>query len=232
MKKVFALICLTTIVLVSISCRNASFKEVKIGSQTLMESNLSTEKFRNGDPIPEAKTEAEWRQASIEGKPAWCVYNNDLANEKKYGKLYNWYAVVDPRGLAPDGWHIPSDSEWTKLVEFLGGDDAAGVMLKSNTGWLENVESPDTTKKVMINGNGTNSSGFNALPGGERTEDGEFKDIGSDGSWWSSTDKGASILTQDGKSAWGRELGSSYNHFYKSFDQIKGRGKSVRCIKD
>lgn len=197
-----------------------------------MSSNLSTEKFRNGDLIPEAKTEAEWKQASIEGKPAWCIYNNDKANEEKYGKLYNWYAVIDPRGLAPEGWHIPGDDEWKKLTEFLGGDDAAGVMLKNNNGWLENVESPDTTKKVMVNGNGTNSSGFTALPGGYRDEFGSFKNIGEDGSWWTSSDNGASILSEEGKSAWARELGSSYKHFYRSFDQNKGEGKSVRCIKD
>ena len=84
-----------------------SSKKVKIGSHVCMTENVNLSVFRNGDPIPEAKTIDEWLKAGEEGKPAWCYYDNDPTNGKKYGKLYNWYAVNDSRQLAPDGWHIP-----------------------------------------------------------------------------------------------------------------------------
>jgi len=80
---------------------------VNIGTQTWMAKNLNVSIFANGDPIPEVKTNEEWKKAAEEKKPAWCYYENDPANGAIYGKLYNWYAVSDPRGLAPKGWHIP-----------------------------------------------------------------------------------------------------------------------------
>lgn len=102
---------------------------VTIGSQIWMTKNLDVANFRNGDPIPEAKTDAEWKAAGENEQPAWCYYDNDTANGTKYGKLYNWYAVNDPRGLAPTGYHIPTDAEWTKLSDYLGND--AGTKMKS-----------------------------------------------------------------------------------------------------
>lgn len=102
---------------------------VTIGSQIWMTKNLDVANFRNGDPIPEAKTDAEWEAAGENEQPAWCYYDNDTANGTKYGKLYNWYAVNDPRGLAPTGYHIPTDAEWTKLSDYLGND--AGTKMKS-----------------------------------------------------------------------------------------------------
>ena len=99
-----------------------TYKTVKIGTQTWMAENLNVSTFRNGDAIPEVKTDAEWAQAFKEEKPAWCYYDNDPANGAKYGKLYNGYAVViDPRGLAPAGFHIPSEVEWIKLASYLDG---------------------------------------------------------------------------------------------------------------
>src|ERR1043165_1390179 len=91
-------------------------QSVQIGTQTWSTKNLDVSKFRNGDAITEAKTAAEWMAAAEQRKPAWCYYNNDASNGKKYGKLYNWFAVSDPRGLAPDGWHVPSDAEWITLT--------------------------------------------------------------------------------------------------------------------
>ena len=108
--------------------------------------NLDVSTFRNGDAIPEAKTEAEWKEAGMNAQPAWCYYENDAANGKKYGKLYNWFAVNDARGLAPQGWHVPSDEEWTKLCDHLGGRHVAGEKMKSTTGWDDD-------------GNGTNEIG-------------------------------------------------------------------------
>jgi uncharacterized protein (TIGR02145 family) len=117
------------------SCENkASGQEIKIGPQIWATKNLDVITFRNGDTIPEAKTNEEWKKAGEEGKPAWCYYDNDPENGKKYGKLYNWYAVNDPRGLAPKGWHVPSDAEWIVLIDYLGGEEVAGTKMKSSSG--------------------------------------------------------------------------------------------------
>ena len=107
-----------------------SFNTTSIGSQEWMTSNLNVSHFRNGDTIPEIEDSAAWTQASIDGKPAWCYYWSDDAEGQIYGKLYNWFAVNDPRGLAPVGWHIPSDKEWTDLTTYLGGEDIAGTKMK------------------------------------------------------------------------------------------------------
>ena len=110
-------------IVIGLFCFNllqAQIKEVKIGQQVWTTENLNVDKFRNGEIIPEAKSEEEWIEAGDNKKPAWCYYNNDPSNGTKYGKLYNWYAVNDPRGLAPEGWHIPSDKEWDVLTNYLG----------------------------------------------------------------------------------------------------------------
>ncbi|MFM7105560.1 MAG: FISUMP domain-containing protein, partial [Flavobacteriales bacterium] len=93
--------------------------------------------FRNGDPIPQAKKEEEWVNADSKSQPAWCYnnFNNDPENGGKDVKLYNWHAVDDPRGLAPKGWHIPSEGEWTVLIDFLGGIEVAAIKMKSNNIW-------------------------------------------------------------------------------------------------
>jgi uncharacterized protein (TIGR02145 family) len=156
-----------------------TYKTITIGNQKWMAENLNESTFRNGDPIPEIKTVEEWVKADQEGKPAWCYYNNEIANGKKYGKLYNWYAVNDPRGLAPKGWHIPRDKEWIKLTDFLGGEGGAGRKLKSTSGWKEK-------------GNGTNETGFSAFPGGGRFINGTFNGAGSYGYWWSATELNSS----------------------------------------
>lgn len=182
---------------------------VTIGTQKWAILNLSVSTFRNGDSIPEAKTNKEWVAAGESGKPAWCYYNNDPRNGPKYGKLYNWYAVNDPRGLAPAGWILSSDADWTKLTNFLGGPGAAGTKLKSLTGWIDG-------------NNGNNGSGFNGPPGGYRVENGLFQNLGSIGTWWSSTE--SKTLT-------------AYDHYLTqggSLDQSstpKQRGESVRCLK-
>ena len=136
MKKVSLI--LSTVVMtamVLIPCVTVAQDEVTIGKQVWMVENLNVDKFRNGDPIPHAETNEEWEKASDNKQPAWCYYDNDPANDTKYGKLYNWYAVNDSRGLAPAGFHIPSDSEWTVLIDYLGGKEVAGVKMKSTSGW-------------------------------------------------------------------------------------------------
>jgi uncharacterized protein (TIGR02145 family) len=221
--------------------------EIKIDSQIWMNQNLNVNTFRNGEPIPHAKSKDEWIKAVEKKQPAWCYYENDPKNGAKYGKLYNWYAVNDPRGLAPAGWHVPSDAEWTKLENFLGTD--AGKKMKITSGWND-YETDNTCpncrdwndeyrKKVpcheckdnrvigakeTISGNGTNSSGFSGLPGGGRGNDGNFSDIGDDGYWWSSTE--TSTSNADDRYLY------LYNVTLLSYYNYKEEGLSVRCLRD
>src|ERR1035437_5039290 len=150
-----------------------SHNTVHIGSQVWMAANLNVSHFRNGDIIPEAEGADEWKKAGIDRRPAWCYYDNNPVNGRTYKKLYNWYAVNDPRGLAPYGWHVPSALEWTHLNDYFGG--VAGDKMKSTSGWESN-------------GNGTNVSGFAGLPGGSRDDVGAFDNVGKYGYWWSSTE--------------------------------------------
>jgi uncharacterized protein (TIGR02145 family) len=188
---------------------------ITIGTQVWMTQNLNVDKFRNGDPIPQAKTEGEWKSYGEAGEAAWCYYDNDPKNGEKYGKQYNWFAVSDPRGLAPQGWHIPSDDEWKVLTDYLGGKEKAGAKMKGKSGWRND-------------GNGTNSSGFSGLPGGYRGYDGKFVDIGYYGYWWSSTEDG----TEDGTyNAWFRYLSYNRGNVGRHIND-KGVGFSVRCVRD
>lgn len=190
---------------------STDLKEIKIGTQIWSATNLDVSTFRNGDAIHEAKTAEEWKQAGTEKSPAWCYYNNDPANGTKYGKLYNFYAIKDPRGLAPNGWHIPTDAEWTALTDNLGGEKIAGRKMKSTSGWEEN-------------GNGTNVSGFAGLAAGCRNLDGTFSYIGTDSYWWSFTEK-------DAYSAISRNLNYFAASVSKSNNAVRA-GLSVRCLKD
>ncbi len=187
------------------------YRTAKIGNQVWMAQNLNVSHFRNGDPIPEAKTTEEWKKAGDEKKPAWCYYDNDSENGKKYGRLYNWYAVNDSRGLAPEGWHVSSDEEWSKLRDYLGGDSIAGNKMKSTDGWSKN-------------GNGTDKSGFSGLPGGARNANGYFNSISDYGYWWTTREYETDY-------AWGRGLYYFGSDVDKGYDD-KQSGLSVRCVKD
>jgi uncharacterized protein (TIGR02145 family) len=146
---------------------------VIIGSQEWMLENLNVDSYLNGDLIQEVQDQTAWAALTT---GAWCYYQNNTANGVIYGKLYNWYAVNDPRGLAPTGFHIPSDAEWTTLTTTLGGSAVAGGELKEVG--LTHWNSPNT--------GATNSSGWTGLPGGNRTP--TFGAIGRGGNWWSSTE--------------------------------------------
>ena len=111
------------------------YESVRIGNQEWMTRNLGVDRFRNGDLIPQVESDEEWKKAGENGRSAWCYYDNNPENGKKYGKLYNWYAVNDPRGLAPKGWRVPTNEEWTTLINFLGGKEVAGHKMKSDNGW-------------------------------------------------------------------------------------------------
>jgi len=186
---------------------------VTIGTQTWMTKNLDVATFRNGDAIPQAKTNEEWKAAGENKQAAWCYYDNDPKNGAKYGKLYNWYAVNDNRGLAPTGWHVPSDTEWTKLSDYLGGEESAGEKMKNTSGWKDY--------------NGNNSSSFSGLPGGYRSNDAGFVNGGYFGNWWS-----ASVSEMSESNAWSRWLYSLEYVNFERGDDGKGYGFSVRCVQD
>ena len=192
-----------------------SSDEVTIGKQVWMTKNLNVDKFSNGDEIPEAKTDEEWKEAGANGKPVWCYYNNNPDNGDRYGKLYNWYAVNDERGLAPKGWKIPSIDDWNRLTDFLGGDNVADKKMKYNDLWAD-VEG--------VSGNGSNESGFSGLPGGYRYEGGSFHYIGEGGLWWSSTNDGS-------KWTWFNSLGDYDGITGELSVFMKENGFSVRCVK-
>ena len=196
---------------------NYQFFTVTIGDKEWATTNLNVDTFRNGDQITQAKTNKEWEKAGEDKKPAWCYYENKVKNGEKYGKLYNWYAVSDSRGLAPLGWEIPSYKEWNQLVEFLGGNLwGAGNKLKSDEGWREDE-------------NGNNESGFSGLPGGSRWDDGDFLDNLLSGYWWTSTEC-ENDDEEESPTAWGATL--DYSTEFLEIDEIDmGRGYSVRCIK-
>jgi uncharacterized protein (TIGR02145 family) len=196
------------------------YKTVKIGNQEWMAENLNADRFRNGDIIPQAKTDDEWKAASENGKPAWCYYDNDSKNGEKYGKLYNWYAVSDARGLAPKGWHIPSDEEWTVLTEYLeeGREYTAATKMRSKQDWKYDVL-------------GTNSSGFSGLPGGMRFGNGMlygnellFYSANIFGYWWSSTEDSTNR-------AWIRTMNTNVSTVFRN-NWFKANGLSVRCLRD
>ena len=160
------------------SCKSDN-DTVFIGTDEWMTENLSVKKFNNGDPIPEAKTEAEWLKAGQDKSPAWCYQNNDPANGKSYGILYNYYAVSDERGLIPVGFHLATDVEWSNLVNAAGGAEAAAARLKDPEYWGGKD-------------NGA-SLGFNARPGGVRIFDGGFSNMDRAVYFWSATEE--SVLT-------------------------------------
>jgi uncharacterized protein (TIGR02145 family) len=186
-------------------------KSIKINKSVWLIENLSTSTYRNGDSIPEAKTDREWKKCNDEQRGCWCYYQNNSENGDKFGKLYNWYAVNDPRGLAPEGWHIASDKEWSELVKTLGGKLVAAPSLKAEFEWCDNCLAD-------------NKSGFFALPNGLRKSNGSFTTIKEQGTFWTSTQY--------------KDNMAFYYYMYCNVDYVikkfssKGDGFSVRCIKD
>jgi uncharacterized protein (TIGR02145 family) len=177
--------------------------------------NLNVSRFRNGDIIPEVRDDTEWKRAGDNGRPAWCYYDNVPLNGRIYGKLYNWYAVVDHRGLAPEGWHIPSDEEWEELCERLGGSNGAGGKMKER----------GTTHWKSPNEGAINESGFSALPGGYRSSYGNFDSRGMDANFWPE-DPGFTIYSAF-------YINLSYHTSLLGADRAnQGNGNSIRIISD
>ena len=197
--------------LISPSSTAAFLPTIVIGTQHWMRENLDVAYYRNGDPIPQVSDQTAWAGLTT---GAWCYYGNDSLIGPQYGKLYNWYAVNDPRGLAPQGWHIPSDAEWTTLETILGGVSVAGGKMKQ--------AGPFTW--ASPNNGSSNNSGFTALPAGSRTNDGFFSGAYFDGYWWSATENNTT-------SAVFRLLTTSSLAIGRS-SIPKRFGFSVRCIRD
>lgn len=210
MSKIFSLFLSSLILLLTAVSTKAQVKNYKkLGDVFWMTKNLDVYTFQNGDSIKEAKTAEEWINAGENEQPAWCYYENNLENGAKFGKLYNWYAVNDKRGLAPKGWRIPGDGDWEALEVFLG--DENGKKMKDTIGW-------------NINCNGINTSGFSGLPAGYRAPNASFNEIGTWATWWSSSGipNNTKVLYRSiwcGTTLW-------------KLNAIKTSGLSVRCIHD
>ena len=186
------------------------YKGVFIGEQCWFAENLRTTVYADDSSIPEVTGSSDWSGLSTGAR---CHYDNDPVVNYGYGLLYNWYAVDNASGLCPNGWHVPTDGEWTALEDYItaeGFNGTEGTALKSTSGWSS--------------GNGTDDFGFSALPGGLRDYDGGvFGSAGVNGSWWSSSPSGGD--------AWFRYLNlnlpviNRYNYYPRS-------GFSVRCLRD
>jgi uncharacterized protein (TIGR02145 family) len=189
---------------------NVKSQTITIGSQIWADKNLNVKTFRNGDIILEAKTIEDWVIANENKQPAWCYFQNDSLNCEKFGLLYNWYAVNDVRGLAPEGFHVPSDEEWEILKTFLGGESIAGLKIKAKDAWIDRIYN-DKYK-------------FSAFPGGYRNIYGDFKYKDITGIWWSST-------KYNSTAAFSQELEGGRDQLIRKYNW-KSEGLSVRCLKN
>lgn len=200
------------------------YQSVIIGKQEWMTKNLDVSHFRNGDPIPEIKTHEDFINARDNGLPGWCYYDNNPENGKKYGKLYNWHAVNDPRGLAPNGWHIPTKDDWNKLTNNIIGirerRQFALKLMKPNA-WNDNEDA-------------TNESGFSALPGGERGANGGYMRIGRKGIWWSISIEVNQISDNEEEGPVYFSIAQRKSEIYTYFIHPESfeNYASVRCLKD
>ena len=200
----------------------------KIGTQVWMTENLRTSKYRNGERISNLTLAADWSAATL---GAWCYYNNDATLGRKYGKLYNWYAVADNRNIAPVGWHVATDEEWTTLENYLitngynyngstSGDNYA-KSLAATIDWATDSGTGTIGNDLTIN----NRSGLSALPGGLRFDNnGTFYHVGLNGDWWSSTESSTNY-------AWYWSMYYNYSSVVRN-DATKQHGFSVRCVRD
>jgi len=215
---------------INTSCSTCSVPEVTIGTQIWKGCNLDISTYSDGTEIPQVTDPTTWNSLTT---GAWCYYNDDPANCITYGRMYNWYAVAgihdtasfnDPllrKKLAPTGFHIPTDAEWTTLTTYLGGESVAGGKMKStgNTTIGDGLwQSP--------NAQATNSSVFTGLPGGFCDYVGVFSTININGFWWSSTEYNSNSIY-----AWYRNLYYNNDNVARNYNG-KVNGFSVRCIKD
>jgi uncharacterized protein (TIGR02145 family) len=203
------------------------YKTIVIGTQEWMAENLNTSIYRNGDAIPTGLSNADWENTINTQQGAWAYYNNDASYACPYGKFYNWYACVDARQLCPVGWHVPTDADWSVMINFLdplanGGantPNSAGGKMKT-TGTIEVA----TGLWLSPNQSSANNSGFSGVPGGFRYYFGDYDGIGDAAHWWSSSEGVTDF-------AWSRNLQYSSGNAGR-FSGYKPYGFSVRCLRD
>jgi len=197
------------------------YETIQIGEQLWMAENLKVTHYNDNSEIPTGYSGSEWAQLET---GAYAVYDDDPANSKTYGRLYNWYTVDDDRGVCPEGWHVPSDDEWTVLSDYLGGTSVAGGKMKS-TGTIGDGDGLWNYYSDEITEEATNESGFTALPAGYRsTNYGYYGGMGSFGYFWSSSEYGSNY-------AWSRGLSYGSSTVFRS-NYYKHYGFSVRCLGD
>jgi len=187
-----------------------TYKTIKIGNQIWMAENLKTTKFNDGAAIPLVIDNAAWLGLNT---PAYCWYDNDSIYKNLYGALYNGYSVNTGK-LCPTGWHVSSDTEWSALITYLGGDNIAGGKLKEK----------GTSHWSSTNPGATNESGFTALPGGSRYSNGFYFTVKNLGYWWTSIE--GKTLNGWYRSIYNRNSVVSRNYYDLT------NGFSVRCVKD
>lgn len=204
------------------SATNPPSLTVTICNQTWMTQNLNVNKYRNGDTIPQVKDSATWLNLTT---GAWCWYNNDSATyAASYGRLYNWYAVTDPRGLAPTGYHVPSDLEWNVLIKCIDPTADTSLSIQSTTAGGA-LKEAGTLRWLSPNTGATNSSGFTALPGGLKSStNAAFLNLGSYGYFWTTSESSSA------EAKFHRLFNQDTNAFRST--RPKTAGLSVRCIKD
>ena len=222
MKNVTIIVLFATVILMS-CVRSGEFKRnsncsvkptedlqsfVVLGNQKWMTHNLNVSKFNNGELIPFAETDSAWYDAGRNKKPAWCYYENDSSSNDEFGRLYNWYAVIDSRGICPEGWVIPTIKDWQDLEIFTQSIKGT-KRLKSSKHWVNEW-------------NGSDSLGMSILPAGWRTSKGEYYGKGWSSRFWSATVFSDSTAT-------GIVL-PVYNDLIHIFPYDKGIGYSIRCI--
>ena len=178
---------------------------ITIGTQVWMTKNLDVSAFRNGEPIPQAKTAKEWKNAGDKKQPAWCYYNFDASNGIKYGKLYNRYSIMDPRGIAPKGYHLLKEEEWEILMNYIGGQEKIDL-IKSSFGWEKG-------------GNGIDHFKLGILPSGSISSEGVFGGADGFGYYW--TNSSYFHISFD-----------NVDRYWDEMDDTESFGMSVRCLKD
>lgn len=201
-----------------------TYRTVQIGDQVWLAENLRTTRYRNGDEIPYARTDQAWKN---EAEGMRCAHEHDEERARTYGQLYNWFAVDDERGICPSGWHVPSDEEWNALERALGLSS-----VDARQEGCRGIHAPALKSEAW---DGTNVSGFSALPGGDRDCDGNFLNEGDSASFWSSSWSSfwsySSSSEPEGSTAYARLLGSG-GDVVARLDYSERYGFSVRCVRD
>lgn len=188
------------------------YKTIITGNQEWMAEDLKVTRLNDGTVIPNIAENNTWGSLTT---PAYCWYDNNPAYRQNFGAIYNWFTVGTGK-LCPEGWHVPSDDEWTQLTGYLGGTDIAGGKLKE--AGLYHWNSP--------NQGATNFTGFTSVPTGGRTyPEGQFYGIGVFNSWWSSTEY--NYLKPYYRSVW-----YANETVFRGFGTLKGVGLAIRCLKD